>query len=168
MILKSIKNIKKIDVKNTRIKMRKFENKFNFIRFFAIIFVAIFLIVIIFPLLWMFSLSLRAPHQVTEAYAYLIPKEFANNYSRGFEWAREKLRVPLPVLYKNSIIITFSSVLVTIIIATIASFSLSKLRFRGKNFIFYAILFGMMIPTDFLPLRLCHMISDFLLSWAIL
>lgn len=131
--------------------MRNLRARFSFIRFFVIIFIAIILIVIIFPLLWMFSLSLREPQQVTEAYAYLIPKKFAfNNYYRGFEWARDKLRVPLPVLYKNSIIVTFSSVLVTIIIATLASFSLSKLKFRRKKFIFYVILFGMMIPSQML------------------
>lgn len=135
---------KKVETKN-----RSSGVKFSFARFLAKTLVSVFLIFIIFPLLWMFSLSLKEPQHVRDAYAFIIPKVIKfDNYQRAIDWANKQVRIPLPVMYKNSIIVTFSSVIITIIIALLASYAFSRLKFRGRNTIYFIILIGMMIPVQ--------------------
>lgn len=48
--------------------------------------------------------------------------------------------------FKNSLIVAVFSVLLTLIVVVLASFGLSRLKIRGRNFVFYALIAGMMIP----------------------
>lgn len=58
------------------------------------------------------------------------------------------------VYFLNSIIVCVSAVLLIVICSTMASFAVTKLRFRGANFIFGIIMVGMMIPihTTLIPI----------------
>ena len=51
-------------------------------------------------------------------------------------------------MYKNSIIVVFSAVILTLIIATTAGYALAKFKFKGRNTIFYIILLSMMMPVQ--------------------
>jgi ABC-type glycerol-3-phosphate transport system permease component len=48
--------------------------------------------------------------------------------------------------FKNSLIVSVLSVLLTLAVVVLASFGLSRMRIRGRNFVFYALIAGMMIP----------------------
>ena len=131
-----------------KIDKRKKKSKFTFGRFALIIYLAIFLIIIIVPILWMFSLSLKRTDEITLAYGFLIPRHIQlDNYARAIVWARENT-TSVPMMYRNSIAITFISVAVTIVVAALSAFAFSKLKFKGSNTIYYIMLVGMMIPLQ--------------------
>lgn len=47
---------------------------------------------------------------------------------------------------RNSFVIAITRVLTTLLFASMAGYALARLRFPGRNFVFFAILFSMMIP----------------------
>ena len=134
--------------KNLKTERKKHNFRFSFGRFLIMLYLIMFLVIILFPLIWMFSLSFKEPKEVTEAYFYLIPKNFRfDNYARALEFADTR-HLSIQNMYKNSIIITFSSVAVTIVIGIFASYALSRLKFKGRNIYFYLFLIGMIIPLQ--------------------
>ena len=93
-----------------------------------------FIIIIIFPLLYTLSLSVRSPDTVYSAKYFLIPYEFSlQNYYDAFFYAEERLKVSFPRMFLNSIIVTTSSVILIITLSIFAAFSFSHLRFPMKE-----------------------------------
>jgi len=128
------------------------KNKFLSGAFFGKLFVRIYLIIvlviIIFPLLWMFSVSFRRTGEVTLSRFLIIPVNIEiGNYAAVIKNAVIS-GYSVPILFKNSIIVTASSILITLIIATIAGYAFAKFRFKGREGIFYFLLMGMMIPMQ--------------------
>jgi ABC-type glycerol-3-phosphate transport system permease component len=48
--------------------------------------------------------------------------------------------------FKNSLIVSVLSVLLTLIVVVLASFGLSRMKIRGRSLVFYVLIAGMMIP----------------------
>lgn len=48
--------------------------------------------------------------------------------------------------FKNSLIVSVLSVLLTLAVVVLASFGLSRMKIRGRNLVFYVLIAGMMIP----------------------
>ncbi len=143
--------------------MIKIKFKYSIGKFIGILYLSIFLIIIIFPILWTISLSFRNVGGLQESYFFIIPKDIAlDNYAKAIDWTLNKETLPsLPQMFLNSSIVTFTSVIVTIIIASFAAYSFAKMKFRGKNLIFIMILVGMMIPVQVLLLPI-FLLSKFL------
>ena len=111
-------------------------------------FIIIVLTSIIFPLLWMFSLAFRRFGETTLSRFLIFPVNVeTGNFQAAIENAAAR-GTSIPILFKNSIIITFISIAATIIIASIAGYAFAKFRFKGRMSIFYSILIGMMIPMQ--------------------
>lgn len=122
---------------------------------FTRIVVIIALIVILFPILYIFSLSLRSKLTIFDATAYLIPKEFTFfNYIDAFNYAKTYLNVTFLEMFRNSLVVTFSSIIIVIIIAGFASFAFSNYRFKGKEAIFTMIIASFVIPAQVLLIPL--------------
>lgn len=121
-----------------------FSNKFTFGKFLVVLYLICFLVLIILLLLWMFSLSFRAPGTMNT----IIPNSLQfDNYQRAIKLADER-DYPISQMYKNSIITTFFSVGITLIISSLAAYAFSKLKFKGSKAIFYLILIAMVIPVQ--------------------
>ena len=134
---------------------------------FTRIYVILVLIIIIFPLLWMFSLSFRRTGEVTLSKYLIFPVNVeTGNYAAAIENAASR-GYSVPILFKNSIIITFSSILLTMILATIAGYAFAKFKFKGRMGIFYSILIGMMIPMQallipiFILTKYAHLLNNY-------
>lgn len=111
-------------------------------------YIIITLIVILIPLLWMFSMSFRKPDELTQSRFLFIPKSIdLSNYGTAAQWATSK-GFPFTLLYKNSAIVTFSSILLTLIIATLAGYAFAKFQFKLKNGAFFGIMLGLMLPIQ--------------------
>ena len=48
--------------------------------------------------------------------------------------------------FRNSMIIAVPNILIIVFVSTLAGYALSKLKFRGRNLIFYVFLIGIMFP----------------------
>ena len=114
------------------------------------LYIFITLVITIFPLLWIFSISFRRTMEVTQSRFLIIPLHIeTGNYKAALEFAKD-WGLSVGTLFKNSIIITFISVILTIIIASVAGYAFAKFKFRGRNQLFYATLIGMMLPVQVL------------------
>ena len=93
------------------------------------------------PLLWMLSTSLKTMDGVFELPPQWIPDPIVwENYLRIWEAG------PLLSGIRNSVIVSLTVTIVGTVTSSLAAFAFSKLRLPGKNGIFLAILGGMMIP----------------------
>jgi raffinose/stachyose/melibiose transport system permease protein len=91
------------------------------------------------PIFWVFSLSLRSNKNALTAMFFTKDVHF-DNYLKAWQ------TFGFTRLYMNSLIVTVVSVFITLVIASLAAYSFSRLRYRGSNIVFYMILLGMMIP----------------------
>lgn len=126
-------------------------------RLLVIIFLSLFIIIIMIPLLWMLSLTFKQPFESTEAYFFLIPKNIKlDNYKIAIEYTNGSFQegqtyhnmIPIQDMFKNSGIVTTTSVILTIIVGSIGAYAFSKLKFKGKNLIFNLVLLSMMLPLQ--------------------
>jgi multiple sugar transport system permease protein/raffinose/stachyose/melibiose transport system permease protein len=102
----------------------------------------------VFPLLWMVSSSLKTQETVFKDMS-LVPKEFHfQNYILALQEGG------FGRYFLNSILYTVSVVIGIIIVASLAAYAFSRLRFPGRNPIFFIFLAAMMIPIpgSFVPL----------------
>ena len=111
-------------------------------------------VVMVTPLLWMFSTSLKFPHEVYNL--QLIPDEptlenylFLFDQSRFFLW------------FFNSILIATVTTLSVLFFDSLVGYVLCKFSFRGRELVFIAILSTLMIPTEMLVIPWYIMSKNF-------
>ena len=93
------------------------------------------------PLLWMLSTSLKTMDGVFELPPQWVPDPIVwENYLRIWEAG------PLLSGIRNSVIVSLTVTVIGTLTSSMAAFAFSKMRLPGKNGIFLAILGGMMIP----------------------
>ncbi|MBF0618780.1 MAG: carbohydrate ABC transporter permease [Candidatus Omnitrophica bacterium] len=100
------------------------------------------------PLFWMIRSSLMSNATIFTDQA-LFPHEFnAGNYATA--WVRGNFSV----YFLNSVLYTVSVVAGIVMIASLAAFAFSRLRFPGRDVLFYMFVAAMMIPLpgSFVPL----------------
>ena len=113
------------------------------------------LILILFPFLWILSLALRKTEAVYTA--LFFPKEYTfENFIYLFKghFPYRNIQINFFGTMKNSFIVTVASVVLIIVISTIAAYGFAKIRFFGKNIAFYLILSGLMMPVQVIMLPL--------------
>ncbi|MHB1275819.1 MAG: carbohydrate ABC transporter permease [Candidatus Humimicrobiaceae bacterium] len=117
--------------------------------------VIIAIILIIFPILYIFSLSLRTKATVYQDILFLIPKAVTfQNYVDAWNYAATNLNVSFLEMFRNSIIASFSAIVIAIVIAAMASFSFSQFKFKGKELTFTMIIASFVIPAQVLLIPL--------------
>ncbi|MBC8387970.1 MAG: carbohydrate ABC transporter permease [Actinobacteria bacterium] len=125
------------------------------------ILIIITIIVILFPILYIFSLSLRTEETVYQDIFFLIPKGITyQNYIDAFNYAETHLNVSFFEMFRNSIIATFSSITIAMVVAGFASFSFSNYKFRGKEFTFTTIIASFVIPAQVLLIPLFFILRN--------
>ena len=121
-----------------------------------------FIIIIIFPLLYTLSLSVRSPDTVYSAKYFLIPYEFSlQNYYDAFFYAEERLKVSFPRMFLNSVIVTTSSVFLIISLSIFAAFSFSHLRFPMKESLYNVMIASVAMPAQVLLIPLFYLLIFF-------
>jgi len=98
-------------------------------------------LIMLLPFFWMVSTSLKPNEQV-----YLIPPKWIpnpivwSNYPRAFSFA------PFGLFIKNSLIIAVICVVGVVFSSSLAGYSFAKLRWPGRDLIFFVLLSTMMLP----------------------
>jgi len=98
-------------------------------------------IVMVAPLLWMISTSLKTREGV-----FALPPEWIPPIPQWDNYVRVWTAGPLLSGIKNSLIVSLSVTIVGSLTSTLAAFAFAKLRLPGKDFIFLFMLAGLMIP----------------------
>ncbi len=126
----------------------KRERDFGFYVFSRVV-IAITIIAILFPILYIFSISLRTKETLYQDILILIPKAVTyQNYVDAFNYAETHLDVSFPEMFRNSIIATAISITIAIVVSAFASFSFSNFKFRGKEIIYTLMIASFAIPVQ--------------------
>ena len=101
------------------------------------------LIISLLPFLWMLSTSLKDPGEVMLYPPRWIPSLFKwENYVKIWQV------IPLATFVKNTSIVTGLCILGELLTASMVAFAFARLRFRGKNVLFWLVLSSMMLPLQ--------------------
>ena len=109
------------------------------------------------PLFWMVSTSLKSPSEIFHTPPVLIPSQPQIDSYRsalGLPTNRPELYITGALYFKNSFIIAFSTMLLTIILAIPAAYALSRFNFRGKIAFMLFLLVSQMLPAVLLVIPL--------------
>ncbi len=102
---------------------------------------SIFAVVMIAPLLWMFTTSLK-----TKAEVFALPPVWWPSEPQWDTYVRMWSDAPILSGFRNSIIVSVTGTVIGSATSSLAAFALAKMRLPGKNAIFVALLTGIMIP----------------------
>jgi multiple sugar transport system permease protein len=110
------------------------------------------------PFIWMISLSVKSPDEMFDPGFSLLPKQWHawENYSEALTAA------PLLRFLLNGAIVCSSILALQLLICVPMAYALAKLRFPGRNALFGAVLFGLLLPHQVLALPifiLCHKLN---------
>lgn len=107
-------------------------------------FVILFGIIMIYPVLWMISGSFKDNAEILRGTLHLIPENLkTSNYSTGW---RGFSGITFGTFFKNSLVITAVATFGTVLSSSLVAYALSRLRFRGRKFWFTCMLATMMLP----------------------
>lgn len=109
----------------------------------SLIFVVLLCLAVGFPLLMTVSVSLQTMNEVYSADLNLIPEALQfENYKTAMtngNWAR---------YFENSLWVTVITVVISLVINSMAGFVFARIPFRGRDPLFVLILIGMMVPAQ--------------------
>jgi ABC-type glycerol-3-phosphate transport system permease component len=111
--------------------------------------VAFYLVVVLVPIYWMFRSSISENAEMYGVAIQLVPSKFT---LAQFEAAIGKWQFGLYL--QNSLIVALITTFLTVVMASLAAFSLVRLRYPGRNALARSILFVYLVPSGllFIPL----------------
>ena len=112
-------------------------------RLASILVLAVAAVLVVAPLVWAVSTSLRTPATSFDLPPHWIPTHPVwSNYAAVFD------QVPLAAFIGNSVVVTGLIVAGQIVTSTMSGYAFAMVRFRGRGAIFALILGTMMVPTQ--------------------
>ncbi len=126
-------------------------------KIFTRIVVALALVIILVPLLWVFFLAFKWPEEVYQSTLFIFPKNFhftLQNFPGAIEFAEKHLDITYPRMYLNSIIVTTGGLILSVFAASFAAFAMVHYKFKSKEVFYTFILLCYMIPVQILLIPL--------------
>ncbi len=102
--------------------------------------VAVFSITCIFPIIWMLYSSLKTDKEFSLDILSLPKHLMFENYTRAIAEGN------IGTYFVNSMFNTVVTVCIVIVISFVTGYCLSRFKFRGRTFVYYMFLSGMLIP----------------------
>jgi len=119
-------------------------------------------IVLLIPLFWMVSTSLKTPAQIFKYPIIWIPHPIVwRNYVDAF------LAIPFLKYVGNTVFIAFTSIIGDLLSCSLVAYSFARLRYPGRDFFFMLMLSTLMIPSSvtmipqFLLYKWFHLIDTY-------
>ncbi len=106
------------------------------VKYFLLIFGAA---IFAYPFLWMFAASLKPEIEIGGFSLWSSNFSF-KNYEQVFA------RIPIARAFFNSVLVSSITTLSVVVFGSMIGYALARLNFRGRNALYYLILFTMMIP----------------------
>lgn len=93
----------------------------------------------VYPFIWMFSASLAPENEIGNL--TLLPSSVSvNSYTQMFD------KIPIGRSFVNSLVVASSITFGVLVLGSMVGYALSKLEFKGRDLIFYIIIFTMTLP----------------------
>jgi multiple sugar transport system permease protein len=112
------------------------------------LFLALFVLMVAVPLYWMVTTAIKTNKELYEDFSYFPRQLTLENFSRVI--VREGLLTNI----RNSFTVATVTTLITVVISAMAAFSITRYRYRGREWIGKLILFKYLLPSAmlFIPL----------------
>ena len=106
-------------------------------------------IVTVFPFAWMFLTSIKGPGDQLMS----VPPQFLPTDPTLAAYQRVLDALPIPRFFINSVIVSVTTSVLNVLVASLAAYPLAKMRFRGRSVIFWALLATLIVPAQltFIP-----------------
>ncbi|KUO60183.1 sugar ABC transporter permease [bacterium BRH_c32] len=108
-------------------------------RIFYYIFLFVGAITFLYPFIWMISASIAPENEIGNLILFPSTLNF-NSYKLMFE------KIPIARAFLNSMIVSSSITIGVLVFGSMVGYALSRLEFRGRDAIFYLIIFTMTLP----------------------
>ena len=109
----------------------------------AYLFMTIFGGLTLIPFLWMVSTAFKSRKEVFSQTLNWFPQELIfSNFKDAWQTA------PFGTYYINTILVVIALVVIQILTTTLAAYAFGRMRFPGKNFLFFLFLLQMMITPQ--------------------
>lgn len=110
------------------------------------------MIIIIYPLVWVAINSFKTDTQLFDK-SWALPKVWVwSNYVIAWKYGVARYIL-------NSVIVTSSTVFLNLVVSVMASYALSRFRFKGSQFLLYFILGGLMLAPEVSLIPLFRILS---------
>lgn len=138
------------------------KKKSGLFQLFAYTFLSLFAIMNIVPLFWMVVNSLKKEQEyAANPFSFPTSLQFSN-YTQAWKVAN------MDVYFFNSILVTFVSLIVTVLLGALAAYFLSRFKFKLRGLTYSLFLLGMLVPIHatlipiFLIMQKLHLIDTYL------
>lgn len=100
-------------------------------------------LLVLVPIIWMVSTSFKGRQEFYSATASLVPLHpTLINYEYVFTQLGN-----LPVYLRNSFIVSFGTVAIVAMLSSLAAYAFARIRFRGRDLIFVALVLSIFVPN---------------------
>ena len=99
-------------------------------------------ITMIVPFIWMVFTSVKSPAELAQFPPTFLPQEWHwENYLKALEAA------PFDLYFRNSFFISVGHTAITLLLGSMAGYTLARVQFRGREIVFLGFVAMLMIPT---------------------
>lgn len=124
-------------------QINKYKSKNIIIKTFSYIGLSIFALLMVLPFLYMLSTALKPEREVFSTAGALIGSKLAwENF--GLAWTY----IPFNYFFINTIFVASSVTILVVFTSSLAGYSFARLRFPGRDMLFYLYLGTLMIPAQ--------------------
>jgi len=103
-----------------------------------------FAAVTVFPFLWMLLSSLKGPLDPIAS----VPPQLIPGHPTLDNYARVLASLPIVTFFQNSIVVAIFVTGLNVLVSAMAAYPLAKMRFRGREAIFYLLLATLIVPAQ--------------------
>jgi len=115
-------------------------------------------LVVGYPVLWMVLQSFKTKFELYSNVWGLPQQLFLDNYVQAWRIAR------MGTYILNSLIVSVSTVAIVLVVASLAGYAFARLRFRGRELLFYTFVFTLIVPVQVTIIPLYAVVSGLGLS----
>ena len=98
----------------------------------------------VFPFAWMFLTSIKGPSDLITS----VPPQFLPNDPTIASYVRVWDSLPVASYFLNSATVAVATGLLNVLVAAMAAYPLAKMRFGGREFVFYLLLATLIVPAQ--------------------
>src|SRR3954454_15523780 len=98
----------------------------------------------VFPFLWMLSTSLKGPADLLTS----VPPQFIPHDPTLANYEKVLNSLPIPAFFFNSVVVSVAVGGLNVLVPALAAYPLAKMRFRGREAVFYLLLATLIVPAQ--------------------
>jgi putative chitobiose transport system permease protein len=101
-------------------------------------------VVTVLPFVWMLLTSLKGPQDAI----FSVPPQFLPAHPTLDNYTKVLDTLPILSFFRNSIVVALSVTLLSVLVTALAAYPLAKMRFPGREAIFYLLLGTLIVPVQ--------------------